>query len=287
MATIRVREWTKEQIEKIRDAESHSSHDSVIKSLLKDRELAKFAGEAVDPAAATTPDEPRDDIDKPFEDLTVIDELSVPDDSVLFLWCPNCATEVAHLTVDGTMRVSTFEMECQHCLSDLNQHVIVAIEIGYPIEQKLTADDLTADLEACVIDYWDRRLTEYTEGGADADVDIEQLVWQFGEYAREFGWQWPSDVPAISFEPGTTYRNTRTDEYIEVVEPVTDNRNALDSFEIRRYGPDEDPASADTEIMDSSTVVDLVATRSLLVDHQPPGATATTTSDRQEKSDSR
>ena len=47
MATIRVRDWTKEQIEEIREAESHSSHDSVIKALLKDRELAKFAGEAV------------------------------------------------------------------------------------------------------------------------------------------------------------------------------------------------------------------------------------------------
>jgi len=44
MATIRVREWTKERIEEIRETESHSTHDSIIKSLLKDRELAKFTG---------------------------------------------------------------------------------------------------------------------------------------------------------------------------------------------------------------------------------------------------
>jgi len=277
MATIRVRDWTKERIEQIRDAESHSSHDSVIKSLLKDRELAKFAGEAGDPTATTTPDEPERDIDKPFEDLTVIDELSTPDDGVLFLWCPNCATEIAHLTVDGTMRISVFEMECQHCLTDLNQHAIVAIEIGYSIERKLTDEALAAELKTCVIDYWDRTLGEYTEGASDATVDVEQLVWQFSQYAREFGWEWPTDVPAIEFQPGTTYRNVTTDERIEVVEPVTDNRNALDSFEIRRYSPDADSKQAEAEIMDSSTIVDLIATRSLVVDRASP----TTVDDRQ------
>jgi len=273
MATIRVRDWTKEQIERIRDAESHSSHDSVIKSLLKDRELAKFAGETGDPTATATPAEPGHDIDKPFEDLTVVDELEAPDDGVVFLWCPNCATEIAHLTVEGTLSVSIVEMECQHCLSNLNQHAIVAIEIGYPIERKLTDDDLSADLEACVIDYWDRRLAASTEG-ATGTVDVEGLVWQFGQYARDFGWEWPADVPAVAFEPGTVYRNATTDELIEVVEPVTENRNALDSFEIRRYDPDANPEDADPEIMDSSTVVDLVATRSLFVEESAPADAA-------------
>jgi hypothetical protein len=282
MATIRVREWTKKQIEQIRDAESHSSHDSVIKSLLKDRELAKFAGETADPTAPTKPDEPRRDVDKQFEELTVVNELSVPDNGVVFLWCPNCATEIAHLTVDGTMSVSVFEMECQHCLSNLNQHAIVAIEIGYPIERKLTDDALTADLKACVIDYWDRTLGEHTEGTADGSVDIEQLVRQFGQYVREFGWEWPTDVPAVEFEPGTTYRNATTDERIEVVEPVTDNRNALDSFEVRRYGPDTDPEGADAEIMDSSTIVDLITTRNLLVDQQAPTGSSTAVDEQQE-----
>ena len=268
MATIRVRDWTKEQIERIRDAESHSSHDSVIKSLLKDRELAKFAGEAAAPA--TAPDEPRAELDKPFDDLTVVDELEAPDDGVVFLWCPNCATEIAHLTVEGTLSVSIVEMECQHCLGNLNQHAIVAIEIGYPIERKLTDDDLAADLEACVVDYWDRRLEAAREGTTGA-VDVEGLVWQFGEYAREFGWEWPADVPAVGFEPGATYRDATTDELIDVVEPVTENRNALDSFEIRRYEPDADPDDAEPEIMDSSTIVDRIASRSLFVEESPTG----------------
>jgi len=281
MATIRVRDWTKEQIERIRDAESHSSHDSVIKSLLKDRELAKFAGEAPDPAT-TAPDEPRGETDKPFDDLTVVDELSAPDDGVVFLWCPNCATEIAHLTVERTLSVSVFEMECQHCLTDLNQHAIVAIEIGYPIERKLTDDDLAADLRACVIDYWDRRLGADTDEAATGTADTEQLVWQFGQYAREFGWEWPADVPAVAFVPGTTYRNATTDERIAVVEPVTENRNALDSFEIGRYGPDTAPADAEREIMDSSTIVDLIATRSLFVEEGPPSEQSSAVDDRRD-----
>jgi len=283
MATIRVRDWTKEQIEKIREGESHSSHDSVIKSLLKDRELAKFAGENVASEAPTRPAEPAPEPDKQFQDLTVLDELSAPDSGVLFLWCPNCATEIAHLAVDGQLGVSVFETECRHCLSNLDQHAIVAIEIGYPIERKLTADDLAADLQACVVDYWDRTLGEYAEGAADEAGGIEQLVWQLGQYAREFGWDWPADVPAVGFEPGATYRNAATDDRIEVVEPVTDNRNALDSFEIRRYGPDERPTSVDTEIMDSSTVVDLIATRRLLLEQPAPAAGSPATDDRRDE----
>jgi len=266
MATIRIRESTKKQIERIRENESHSSNDSVIKSLLKDRELAKFAGkrvETTDRASVTGTTPPPD---KPFDDLTVIDELSFPDNGVVFLWCPNCATEIAHLTVEGQMSVSAFEMECRHCLTNLNHYAIVAIEIGYPIEQKLTEDDLEADLRACVIDYWDRTLREGTDGATNETTEVERLVWQLGEYAREFGWEWPEDVPVVGFEVGNTYRNSMTDERIEVVEQVTENRNSLDSFEVKRYATDTDSSDVDTEIMDSSTIVDLIATRSLLLD---------------------
>lgn len=275
MATIRVREWTKEQIEAIRDSESHSSHDSVIKSLLKDRELAKFAGERIEPAGESATPERREPAAKPFDDLTVLNELSFPENGVLFLWCPNCATEIAHLTVEEQMSISLLEMDCQHCLNNLDQHGIVAIEIGYPIEQKLTDDALSADLKECVIEYWDRTLREFSERTTDDATGIEQLVWQFGQYAREFGWTWPSDVPAVAFEAGHTYRNINTDEHIDVVEPVTANRNGLDSFEIKRYPADSDPADVDTEIMDSSTIVDLVATRSLLVEGPSASSIAT------------
>lgn len=37
MPMIRVQDWTKEQLEEIKDEEDHTSLDSVIKTLLKDR----------------------------------------------------------------------------------------------------------------------------------------------------------------------------------------------------------------------------------------------------------
>ncbi|WP_299263362.1 hypothetical protein [Halorientalis sp.] len=266
MATIRVRDWTKKKINEIRDAESHSSHDSVIKSLLKDRELAKFAGDSAEPTASVTSTDRDRPADRAIDEMAVVDELSVPDNGVLFLWCPNCAMEIAHMNVDGEMNVSVLEMDCPHCLSNLDQHAIVSIDIGYPLERKLVEDGLQADMKACVVDYWDRTLRNRAEDATDEGGGIEQLVWQFGQYTREFAWEWPTDVPAVGFEAGSTYRNTMTDEYIDVVEPVTGNRNALNSFEVKRYDSDTDPAAVEPEIMDSSTIVDLIVTRSLVVE---------------------
>jgi hypothetical protein len=38
MPTIKVNKWTKEQLEEVKEHEDHSSFDSVIKSLLKERD---------------------------------------------------------------------------------------------------------------------------------------------------------------------------------------------------------------------------------------------------------
>lgn len=40
MPTIKVQEWTKDELENIKDEEDHTSLDSVIKSLLKERETS-------------------------------------------------------------------------------------------------------------------------------------------------------------------------------------------------------------------------------------------------------
>lgn len=265
MATIRVRDWTKEQIEKIRDAESHSSHDSVIKSLLKDRKLAKYADDAAETAPASTT-ESLNGPDTAFDDLTVLGELTGADNGVLFLWCPSCGNELAHITADNPLGLSVFEIECQRCLTHLDRHAIVAIEIGYPIEQKLVDDSLQGDLKECVVDYWDRTLDSAAVGALDADLDPEYLVWQFDQYLRQFSWEWPADVPVVGFATGETYRNTATDEYIEVIEPVSENRNAMDSFKIRRCSTDPETDDGETEILDSTTVVDHIVNRRLLLE---------------------
>ena len=46
MPTIRLNEWTKERLDEIKDEEDHSSYDSVVKSLIKDRENTTNNGEA-------------------------------------------------------------------------------------------------------------------------------------------------------------------------------------------------------------------------------------------------
>ncbi len=259
MATIRVRDWTKERIEEIREEESHSSHDSVIKGLLKDRELAQFAGE---PEPAEQQETPAT-TDGAFDDLTVVAELVSADNGVLFLWCPNCGHEIAHLGVENPVSLFAVEAECQRCLTRLDQHAIVGIEIGYPIEERLVSDTLESDLRTCVIDYWDRSAQRLADGTFEAEVDDNHLLWQFGEYYREFGWEWPPEVPVIAIEPGQTYRDDATDEYLEILDRTTEHRTGLDGYRIRRSStPDGD---GEIEELTPGELLNLLLSRSLYV----------------------
>ncbi|MFU1783411.1 hypothetical protein ACM16X_18775 [Haloarcula japonica] len=274
MATIRVKDWTKNKLRNIRDAESHSSYDSVIKTLLKDRKLAKYSDDTSNTATGESVQSQDTDIDKMFDDLTVLAELTGSHEDVLFLWCPNCGNELVHLTVEQPLSCSVFEMECQQCLTHLDSQAIVAIELKYPIEQKMTEGQFQADLKACVRDYWDRTLRAAANDTLDTDAPVDRLVWQFDQYHKQFGWDWPTDVPAVSIVPGVTYRNTVTDERIKVVEAVTENRNAMDAYTIRRYTADDDVVP---DQLDSSAVVDRLVNRELVVAEQAVGTTKPTT----------
>lgn len=265
MATIRVRDWTKERIEEIRDAESHSSHDSVIKTLLKDRELAQVADSQAavdDEPAGSTPTEPAG---KTFDDLTVLAENVTVENGVLFLWCPNCGNEIAHVGLANPAALDVFEVECQRCLTRLTQHAIVCIEIGYPLEQRLVNESLESDLQECVVDYWTRTVAGIANGTLDVDVeDEEYLLLQLAQYNREFGWEWPADVPVVGVEPGQTYRNEATGERIEFLEAVSENRNSLNDYRVERSDPDD--GDEITERLDSNDLLNLLLSRNLYVD---------------------
>jgi len=264
MATIRVRDWTKEQIEEIRDAESHSSHDSVIKALLKDRELAKFAGTAAEETTDWSEPETQQSVDKEFDDLTILSELEQADNGVVFLWCPNCGNEIAHIGFENQISMSVFEVECQRCLTRLDQRALVSIEVGYPIEERVVEGTVEDDLKRCVVDYWDRSLEAVAAGSFDGeDIDDERLVWQYNEYLEEFGWSWPTDVPAVGVQPGETYRNDVSGDHFEVIEAVTDNRGELDDYRIRRDSGGN--PGGETEVLDSDEIMNLVLSRSLYV----------------------
>jgi hypothetical protein len=264
MATIRVRDWTKARIEEIREAESHSSHDSVIKTLLKDRELATFA-QADDPTGRDRAAAPLDLPGEPaFDDLTVFAELGHAEGGVLFLWCPSCGNEIAHLTVENPLAVPVFEVECQRCLAHLDQHALVGIEIGYPLEQRLVEDTVGADLQACVIDYWDRALRGLRAGADPADgTDAERFLWQVDRYLEAFNWAWPDDVPAVAVQTGRTYRDEATAEHLTVLERLSDHRHAPDAYRIKRYDPAGSPDDVDPERLDAGAVTDRLLRRTL------------------------
>lgn len=258
MATIRLRDWTKEQIEEICEEESHSSHDSVIKSLLKDRQLAQFAGADAPRESAETPPEPTE---KAFDDLTVLAEMVTADNGLLFLWCPSCGNEIAHVGVENPVSMSAFEAECQRCLTRLDQHALVAIEIGYPLEQRIVNGTLESDLKRCVIDYWDRALERLADGRLDIETAESHFVWELDRYYREFGWDWPEDVPVVAIESGETYHDEATGERIDVLGVESEHRNSVDAYSVRRYGgPDDD---RETGVLDANSVTSLVLGRTL------------------------
>jgi hypothetical protein len=231
--------------------------------LLKDRELAKFAGTTAAEAAGGTDTERRQPVDKEFDDLTVLAELERADNGVVFLWCPSCGNEIAHVGFEDKNSMSIFEVECQRCLTRLDQRAVVSIEVGYPIEERVVEETVKDDLKRCVIDYWHRSLAKVPAGSLDdEDIDEERLVWQYNEYVQEFGWEWPADVPVVGLRPDETYRNEATGDRFEVLEAVTDNRGTLDDYRVR-YDDDE------VAVLEADELLNLVLGRSLYLTEEP------------------
>lgn len=262
MPSIRIHDWTKEKLEAVREEEAHSSYDSVIKALLRDRKLAR-AAEHVTEIDRPEPTEAPTDPDKRFEDLTALAEIDAAEEGVMFLWCPNCGNEVAHIVTDNPISMSVFEIQCQQCLSQLNHHALVAVEIGYPVEEKVVDNELRSDLRACIVDYWDRTLAKIGTGDVDADVDDEYLVWQLFQYYRTFDWEWPADVAAVGLEPGETYVNRSTNEYIAVVDAVDGHQNELGAFRVESWPEGADRGEATEQVLDPDEITHLLCNRAL------------------------
>ena len=261
MPTIRIHDWTKNQLQAVREAESHSSYDSVVKALLRDRKLAQAVGEDIEAE--------RDEVEvadaepeKRFDDLTALAELTAAGEGIMFLWCPNCGNEIAHVTTENPITMSVFETQCQQCLSELNHHAIVTVEIGYPVEEKSVENALKDDLQACVIDYWDRTLARIGSGTA-GDVDEEYLVWQLFQYGQTFDWDWPADVPAVALEPGQTYLNRGTEELVTVVESAEEMESGLGPLRVTVRSSDAPPEDATETVLDADELTHLLCNRAL------------------------
>jgi len=266
MPTIRVRDWTKARLDEIREQQNHSSHDSVIKTLLKDHELAAVRQQAgMSTGSTETVSEPSNgDIDFAVPGMKVLAELETPKDNVGFLWCPNCNTEVAHFTFSEPSSFEDFETSCPQCFTGLDQHVLVAIEIDYPLEQKLVQGELANDLKEAVIDYWDRRLEATpTDEVTDEDKDrVNRLVWKFDQYVRDFMWEWPRDVPVVGLEAGESYRVIDGNERLDILERVPKGGTTVDAFRVRivEAGSGE---NGEAKLLESEAICDLLRNRKL------------------------
>jgi len=241
MPTIRLHEWTKDRLERVKDAEAHSSYDSVVKTLLRDRQLARTAaGQGGDHEKSAT--ETTEPPDKRFDSLTTLAELASAEEGILFLWCPNCGNEVAHLVVENPVSLSVFETQCQGCLTRLDHHALVAVEIGHPVEERIVEDRLVEQLRSCVRDYWDRTLGTLGAGPAEDQAEDERVAEQCYQYARSFDWEWPSSVPVVALEPGRTYRNARTDDRIQVLADVSNDHGGIDPVRVQVHDADQETA---------------------------------------------
>lgn len=261
MPTIRLKQWTKDKLEAVRNRESHSSFDSVIKALLRDHEFSKLVSQSLDTneIAAEPIAEPDD---KAFNDLTVLAELTHADEGILFLWCPNCRNEVAHVVTDNPVSLSVFETKCQQCLSQLEHHGLVVAEIGHPVEEQLIDGTLEANLRACVIDYWDRMLIRI----ADRSIDVENrdaLIWQVAQYSDQYDWDWPTDVPIVGLEPGKKYVNEAANECIAVIEPASDRRNDINDLHVETWPKEASRAEATTYVLERTEIIELITDRVL------------------------
>lgn len=267
MPTIRIHDWTKEQLEVVREVESHSSYDSVVKALLRDRKLAQAVEDDVDiermatTAAGSGPQ-------KRLEDLTALAEVEHVEKGIMFLWCPNCGNEIAHLDTENPINVSVFETQCQQCLTELDHHAIVTVEIGYPVEEKSVENELEFDLQACVLDYWHRTLSKVEEGTLDDSVDDEYLVWKIFQYSTSFDWDWPAEMPAVGIEPGRTYRNRESDELIEVIEAIDDHQAKIGSYRVKIRDNGDPPDEGTPTTIEPDELTALICDRTLLrTDH--------------------
>lgn len=261
MPTVRIKQWTKDKLEVVRNEESHSSFDSVIKALLRDHEYAKLASQPT--TADEAVDEPvNEPDDKAFPHLTVLAELTHANEGILFLWCPNCRNEVAHVVTDNPVSLPVFETKCQQCLSQLDHHGLVVAEIDHPVEEQLVENTLKGHLRACVIDYWDRML-ERIGDESTAVENKDALIWQIVRYSDQYDWDWPTDVPVVGLEPGKKYVNNETDELVAVIEPASDQRNDINDLHIERWPKGTSRTEATTDLLERSEIITLLTDRAL------------------------
>lgn len=262
MSTIRIKEWTKEKLQEIYESESHSSYDSVIKTLLKDRKLVQNLPEQ---SLSSTYEETdlHTVVSKKFDYLTALSEINHAEEGILFIWCPNCRNEIAHIVTQNPVSLPVLEVQCQQCLSELNHHGLVVVEIGHPIEERIVDGKHQDDLRSCIIDYWDRTLRQFEYDDPESIEEIDKIIWEIFEYDIDFDWDWPDQTPVVSIKPDRTYVHRQNSEKITVLQKESNEPNSIDSYRIKRWKKSDTSVDASEEVVTANQIVYWITNRDL------------------------
>jgi len=97
----------------------------------------------------------------------------------------------------------------------------------------------------------------------DDDVDTGYLIWQFFRYYRAFDWEWPEEFPVVGLKTGEIYENRSTDEYLAIVEDVSNHQQEHGPFHVETWDRESERVDADEQMLDPDEVRHLLTNRVL------------------------
>lgn len=165
MTTIRIGEWTRDQLRTIQEREDHSSLDSVVKSLLKERDLAKTVKEdtlhstpdAVDNFHVVLNTREDKELVSSGSQYSTADRRSEIVTTILLLQCTQCgelqaaeagfnhvSTEPDRGMGDEKLYASKYDLDCVNC----NEEIIAELTASEYPKDAVTIQDLELEKNA-------------------------------------------------------------------------------------------------------------------------------------------
>lgn len=253
--SIRIGDWTKQQLAQIRDEEDHSSHDSVIKSLLKERDTAEVA-RLLSANDVDTEDSWRPPADKRYDALTVMAEAGPLDDGEASLWCPGCGDEVMYLHMADFRAIDNVQVDCQQCDVELSAHSLVYLAEPEWLDTHPTPDERQPELKEAVIDHWERSLEQADLYEDDGHQTLGSVLGEtYAQVATRLDWEWrPCDVPVLGIgkwvpqvDVPKVYRNTRDEEFLVFVNWYEYDGDGWSDTQVVRWPVDGEPEEAEVD----------------------------------------
>lgn len=172
MPQLRVKEYTKDRLDEILESEDHTSHDSVLKTLLLYR---NFYQHDVEELNGTKPERAGG-----LFPAVVLGDAILTESTV---HCGNCTEKQETVIYPRPTTLSGYEDTCSACGAPLGIWTAVATTVEFDIdEHHERADESIDDLFHGLLQLaWERHVREWVEGEKWDQDHIESLA----EYARD------------------------------------------------------------------------------------------------------